>query len=232
MSTPSRLDPRPELILFDAVGTLIFPDPPVLIAYQRVGSAFGEESSAAELAIRWKTAFHNARTDRQTSEAAEVEFWRAIVGQMLPGVPLSNREPAFQELWQHFSQPVNWRLFEDVAETFAELRERGYRLGIASNFDARLLGICRDLPPLQSCTDVFVSSQIGWRKPADEFYTAVQRAAQVPQPQILMIGDSCNCDYEAPRRNGWQARWLMREAAKAGTEQICNLKDLLLILPS
>jgi putative hydrolase of the HAD superfamily len=231
------INPRPELILFDAVGTLIFPDPPVLTAYQSVGVSFGDHSSTIELGARWGWAITNARffrqleVDGQTSEAAEEEFWRAIVAEVLEGVPPQHKEAAFQRLWQHFAEPNHWRLFDDVAETFAELRRRGYRLGIASNFDARLLGICRALPPLDTCADIFVSSQVGWCKPADGFYVAVQRATQIAPHQILMVGDSFDCDYEAPRKHGWQARMLVRDSGKRAANQLRRLTDLLPQLP-
>ncbi|WP_254507911.1 HAD-IA family hydrolase [Anatilimnocola floriformis] len=225
--------------MFDAVGTLIFPEPSVAAVYQRIAAEFGLRISRNELGARFGSAMTNARSfrrleqDGQTSEAAEVDFWRAVVTQVLAGVPTENIEAAFQRLWQHFAEAAHWQLFDDIAPTLTELRRRGYRIGVASNFDSRLIGICKELWPLDQISDEdqFVSSRVGWVKPADGFYGAIQQATQLEPARILMVGDDFENDVAAPHRCGWLARWLVRNSAESTGEHIRSLTDLLAELP-
>lgn len=224
-----------DLVLFDAVGTLIEPNPPVVAIYQQIAAEFGGEISNLDLAARFGRTMTNAALrrpeDGNTHEAAEVAFWRGVVGEVLQEVPQEHAEAAFERLWQHFAQAKHWRLFADVLPTLTELRRRGYRLGIASNFDERLVGICKNLPPLDQMDDLFVSSRLGWVKPAAGFYLEVQRATQIDPARILMVGDDFENDVVAAQRHGWQARYLVRDSAMKTARQIASLTKLLGELP-
>src|SRR5205823_3691320 len=85
----------------------------------------------------------------------------------------ANSDTLFDSLWQHFAAPASWRIYDDVA-ALAELRRRGYRIGIASNFDSRLLAIAAAYPPLAICDAIFVSSSVGFTKPDRRFFRAVE----------------------------------------------------------
>lgn len=226
-----------DLILFDAVGTLIYPEPPVVTAYATVAAELGHAITGSDLSSRFAEAMACGRDSRnvdragQTSEAGEMDFWRGVVTKVLAEVPQSRSEAAFQRLWQHFAEPKHWQLFEDVAPTLTELRRRGYCLGIASNFDQRLIGICKQLPPLDELEDLFVSSRVGWAKPANGFYSEVQRVTQFDPARVLMVGDDQENDVAAPQRNGWKARWLVREPAMRRDGCIKSLTELLDELP-
>ena len=126
--------------------------------------------------------------------------------------------------------PTAWRVFPDVADTVAELNRRGYRTGIASNFDQRLLKICRHKEALAALDPVFVSSGLGWSKPAFEFYREIERATQLAPERILLVGDDFEKDVEVPRHCGWQARWLVRPLASEG-DHIQSLTELMELLP-
>ena len=52
----------PRVILFDAVGTLIFPLPPVAEAYHRVGCEFGSSRSLAEIKQRFREAYRGSES--------------------------------------------------------------------------------------------------------------------------------------------------------------------------
>src|SRR5262245_59513218 len=108
-------------ILFDAVGTLIFADPPVAEAYLTAGREFGSRLDAALVAARFRQALQGETAQRAdlhraaTSEAAEIARWRRIVASVLEDLPPDAVEQAFQSLWRHFAEPKHWRLFDDVA---------------------------------------------------------------------------------------------------------------------
>src|SRR5438552_14537790 len=135
--TASMLD-GVRWFLFDAVGTLIFPDPPVAEAYFAAAARYGSRLSIAEIQRRFPLALEKYFAARcETSEANERQRWRAIVGEVISDIP-QNADAVFAQLWQHFAQPQHWRLYEDVASALGHLHSHGFQLGIASNFDGRL----------------------------------------------------------------------------------------------
>src|SRR5438132_12667033 len=102
-------------IMFDAVGTLIYPDPPVARVYHRVARRFGSRLSEDEIGERFRQVLAAEQAwGMPTSEANERERWRRIVGAVIDDVPASG-DVVFQRLWWRFSQPKSWRLFRDVA---------------------------------------------------------------------------------------------------------------------
>jgi putative hydrolase of the HAD superfamily len=196
-----------RLVYFDAVGTLLRPEPPVALIYQRIGQRYGCPRTVEEI----HRAFHQAFADQEaydaangyrTNEEREQQRWRAIVSAVLPEA--KEAEACFGELWDHFAQPHHWRLEPGSLEVLAHLARQGLQLGLASNFDSRLIGLVQALPDLRDLLDaVWVSSQVGWRKPAAEFYAALGEGYD-PQ-ELLMVGDDRVNDYEGARAAGWHA---------------------------
>jgi|SRR5678815_4725898 putative hydrolase of the HAD superfamily len=197
-------------VLFDAVGTLIYPDPPVAEVYCREGQKLGSRYTATEIGPRFRTAIARHHQGGTTSEELERERWRRIVYDVIDDVD----DPSHQlltSLWKHFGAASSWRLYGDVAPLWHELISRGYLLGIASNFDSRLRAICLGHPPLDRCQHIFVSSEIGYPKPELQFYRAVEDHLSLPAEQILLIGDDYAADVSGPQEAGWEARWLRRD---------------------
>ncbi len=218
------IPPNVRAVLFDAVGTLIYPDPPVAEVYHREGQKLGSSHSVNEIACRFRAAITRHPQADQTSEQQERERWRRIVYDVIDDVD-DSQELLLSTLWQHFGIASSWRLYDDVAHAWQELTRRGYLLGIASNFDSRLRTICHGHSPLDECRDIFVSSEIGFPKPEPRFYRAVQEQLGLPPEQILLIGDDHAADVAGPLAAGWQAIWLRRDcrAIDANTTAITNL---------
>jgi putative hydrolase of the HAD superfamily len=202
-------------ILFDAVGTLIYADPPVAEAYHVIGQEFGSRLTRDEICRRFPLVLAAEHSDSQpTTEAYERERWRRIVASVIDDVPDATND-VFEQLWQHFAQPRHWRLFEDVSSALRELRRRGFRLGIASNFDARLHQIVQGLPDLAACEAVFVSSEVGYTKPDPRFFAAVQNQLGVTPSQTALVGDDAIADINGATAAGWRAILLDRGGAAA-----------------
>lgn len=206
-----RIEPPREVrwVLFDAVGTLIYPQPSVAEAYGAIARQFGLEIPSGEIATRFKAALAREFCDGglsrpPTNEDLERARWQRIVAAVLLELPDASHQP-FEMLWQHFGEPSSWRLFDDVSPTLAGLAHRGFELAIASNFDSRLQGVARGLPPLAACSRTFVSSEVGFSKPDPRFFTAVQRELSVQPREILLVGDDRVNDYEGALAAGWQA---------------------------
>lgn len=233
-------------VLFDAVGTLIRPEPSVAEAYFSVGQQFGSRRTKEEITARFPVAFAQTESDNRpvgqasahldtgdgglkptqqsacqdvgnssrppTSQEAERNRWQRVVAAVLDDLPHAASEP-FEALWHHFSQARHWKLFDDVASVWQGLAESGVVLGIASNFDDRLAGVCRDLQPLDCCEHIFWSAGVGWSKPSPEFFKSIERELKLSPDEILLVGDDYTNDYLGATAAGWQAVLVDREGA-------------------
>lgn len=223
----------PAAILFDAVGTLLRPDPSVAGVYARVGREFGSRLAEEELARRFPIALRRHHDFRRatrsdptaTDEEQEWERWRGIVTEVFDDVPHASGG-LFFALWEHFARSEHWALYDDVPEALARLAAAGHRLGIASNFDRRLPPICRAHRPLRAIEQVFVSSQVGYQKPDPRFFASVAAALALPPSEILLVGDDWENDHQGALAAGWQAIHLDRGQERAGGTSIGSLAEL------
>lgn len=192
----------PPLVFFDAVGTILHPEPPAPVVYASVGRHFGSQRNEADIAARFRAAFRRQEEDDyasglRTDERREFARWRAIVREVLDDV--TDTETCFQELYAHFARADAWRCLTETGEVLGALAERGHVLGIASNFDHRLRGLVENLSVLRPVHYLVISSEIGWRKPAPEFFQEMCRQAASPPEQVLYVGDDPINDYEGAR---------------------------------
>jgi putative hydrolase of the HAD superfamily len=196
-------------IAFDAVGTLIHPEPPAAEAYALVGRRHGSRLDIDEIRRRFHEAFAREEdADRhaglRTSEDRELVRWRNIVAAVLEDV--TDAEACFQELFAHFARPDAWRIDAEVATVLRALSGRGVALGVASNYDQRLRTVVRGTPALVPLAgDLFVCSEVGWRKPAGEFFARLCEHFQLPPGRVLLVGDDRGNDYDGAIAAGLQA---------------------------
>jgi putative hydrolase of the HAD superfamily len=218
-------------VFFDAVGTLITPDPPAPAVYAAVGQRHGSRLDLATIRDRFHDAFrHEELRDRldgwRTDDDREELRWRSIVRVVLDDV--RDREACFRELWDHFARPASWRVLPGAGLVVTELARRGFVVGIASNFDRRLRPVVAGLPDLAAVRDLVISAEVGWRKPARGFFDAVVRAARSERGDVLLVGDDFENDYEGATAAGLRAVLLGEDDRPApGVVKIAELVELL-----
>ncbi len=229
--TAPWVPPDVRAVFFDAVGTLLFPDPSAPVMYAAVARGHGLAISADEVRTRFVDAFRaEEEVDRaagwRTSDAREEERWRAVVRASLPDVP--DGEACFRKLYAHFALSGAWRVNPDAAAVFRTLSDRGVRLGLASNYDYRLLSVVEGLPALGPLLgSVVVSSHVGVRKPGAAFFDAVERAAGCDRDAILFVGDDVENDYEGATAAGLRAVLLDERGRHAAVgRRITRLSEL------
>jgi putative hydrolase of the HAD superfamily len=214
-------------VAFDAVGTLMTPMPPAAEVYAAIGRKFASQLEVAAIADRFHRAFRDEEErDRligwRTDAVREVERWRSIVTKVLPDVVESGE--CFRSLWDHFARPESWQIVAGAEAVVAELRHLGLRLGIATNFDSRLRSVLVGFPELSRETDIIISAEIGWRKPAAEFFAAVGQKLGVSLDEILMVGDELENDIQAARAAGLRA--VLLDPRRRAEDSISELREL------
>ena len=205
--------PGVRYVVFDVVGTLVEPWPTVPVAYQYAARRHSLECSAEDLRGRFAVAWRRqeeidarARAPYATSRAREIERWRGIVHDVFAAdAPEPVREAVFLDLWDHFADPAAWRALEPGTRLVEAALDAGCGVALASNFDERLLTIAGRVDPLRRAAHVFASSELGWRKPAAEFFRAVERRLDAAAGELLLVGDDPRLDVAAARAVGWRS---------------------------
>ncbi len=203
----------PEIIVLDAAGTVIHPVETIAETYGRIGRKFGSSLSIAEIEesfARLRCKHFTERSAQVSSEAIERRRWYLVVSGIFGDV--TQPQALFQHLWDHYSRPQSWQVYDDVPATLEMLDQAAVPVAIGSNFDQRLLAICAGLPQLAAVKNVYCSSQIGFCKPDPRFFQAVANRLRTSGDRLLMIGDGWEQDYLAPRRAGWQSVYLDRRS--------------------
>lgn len=220
-----------QAVVFDAVGTLIYPEPSVADAYRAaLAEHCGIEIDSAAIKAAFKTAM-KSRTHGDslaTSEEDEKSFWADLIRRFCGDN--AGFQNCFDSLFRHFAMAKHWRCFPGTQETITELRDNGFQVAIASNFDRRLDEVCDGLPEVSHVTERIISSVVGWRKPATEFFQAVARQLKLSPNQILMVGDDLTNDVSGALRAGMQAVHLSHgqpTSCPPGVVQVSSLPELL-----
>lgn len=197
-------------VVFDVVGTLVEPAVAVADTYARVGRRHGIDLDPAAVKDRFAAAWRRqelrdagAAIPFATSRDRERERWREIVGDVFG--PDGATAAIFADLWTHFALPEAWRTVRQGDLLAQAAIDAGLVVAVASNFDERLLAIAPHLDPLARAHGVFPSSEIGWRKPATEFFRHVERQLDRSPDQLLYIGDDPDLDVTAAANAGWRS---------------------------
>ena len=202
-------------VLFDAVGTVIYPEPSVANIYLEVGRRHGWSAAEDDLPQRFSAAMSEQFVAGSASdENSDYQSWRRVVQQVMLELPDESSSAAFMELWDHFARPSSWRVYLDVGPCWQRLAEQGYQLAIASNFDRRLVGIAAGHAEFSQVQRVFVSSQLGWSKPDPRFYRTILdelRGTGEHVDEFWMVGDDYRRDVQAAVESGIDAVWLRRD---------------------
>lgn len=156
-------------------------------------------------------------------QSAMARVWKEKTEQELEFLPMIQR--AFEAAGlERASDPLFLRevvtlehhlLYTTVVEvaplaisTLKELKQRGYRLGLVSNFcnlpEVAYANIA-EVGLLQYFDRTLLSCEFGWRKPAPSIYQAMCDMLEVEAAGCLFIGDRLIEDVQGPQRAGMQA---------------------------
>src|SRR5262249_4686469 len=117
-------------VFFDAVGTLIHPEPSAAEVYAAVGARYGSRLPAAVVRRRFAAAFQaeerlDAERGHRTDEDRERQRWRDVVAAVLDDVSDPGR--CFDDLYEHFARPQAWRIGPGAARGRRDCGGRGGR---------------------------------------------------------------------------------------------------------
>lgn len=202
-------------VSFDATGTL-FACPRRGEIYAEVLARHGLELAAGDIETVFVTAWSELDCrlgrgeDRYSSHPEGARgFWRellerscALLGRQAPG-PF-----AAAELFARFERADAWELRPRAREVVAELRRRGLRVAVTSNWDRRLPRVLANLGLGGDIDAVICSEDVGSAKPAETIFLAACRALELEPASVLHVGDGKIEDREGAVAAGLDALWL------------------------
>lgn len=227
-------DPKIEVVTFDVGGTLMVPYPSVGEIYADVMARHEIEADAEMLDEAFSRTIREAmETGPRQKTSSDREWWREVVRRTMDhlGEP-DNFDAMFDDLWEEFAHPDRWRLLDGARETLTTLRERGYRMGLLSNWDNRLRPLLERLELDELFEVLTISCEVGVEKPDQAIFAVAQQAFLVEPEALLHIGDSLRHDIEGARSMGWQAVLIDPQGKHPEVEpRVETLPALLELLP-
>ncbi len=214
-------------ITFDVGGTLLAPWPSVGHAYAEVARHRGHNNlDPEEINRRFLAAWQARPADFDYSRAA----WARLVGVVLqPHPALAADADYFARLYEYFAGPEPWRVDPEAWPVLAELRRRGFRLGVLSNWDERLRPLLGRLGLAAHFDWLGVSAEWGVHKPDPRLFHRAARALGAAPGELLHVGDSWTEDVAGARAAGALAVWLNRRgepAPEATGPRVTSLGEL------
>lgn len=191
------------------------------------------EDIGEKIVLAFRTLYYGKPSDGKElcSPESDRAFWADLYRHVLE--ELGAREHHEEELihkWSHelydvFTSPEQYELFDDVEETLERLSADGYRLGIVSNFAPTLpdiltyMGISRYFDP------IIVSTLVGLEKPNPDIFRLALQMAELRPEEVLYVGDHDKNDIWAPNEAGIEAVKIIRYEHLTG-EGIRSLREL------
>jgi putative hydrolase of the HAD superfamily len=200
---------RVDAVLLDAFGTLVALDPPAPRLRAELaarGIDVGAERAAA--AFRAEIAYY-LEHQLEGRDAAALDDLRDRCADVLRealGLPGLDRPSAREALLA----AIRFRPYSDAAPALRELRRRGLRLVVASNWDCSLASALRDAGLLDMVDGVVSSAEAGVRKPDPRLFERALELAGCPPERAVHVGDSLSNDVAGAAAAGIRAVLLRR----------------------
>jgi len=215
-------------VLLDALGTLVELQPPGPRLRARLEELSGvdvdpeaaERAFAAE--IGHYLAHHMEGGDREGLERLRDDC-AAVMHEAL-GLPGIERTVVRRAM----IESLEFTAFPDAAPALRELRSRGLRLVVASNWDCSLPEWLDGAGLGQLVDGVASSAVVGEAKPSPAVFEAALSLAGVGPGEALHVGDSVDSDIAGARAAGIRAVLVDRSGAPApeGVETVRSLGEV------
>jgi putative hydrolase of the HAD superfamily len=211
-------------VLFDAAETLFTTRGSVGEIYASVARRYGSKAAPEAIQAAFQRQF---RGSGPVSVQDQKTWWRDVVHRVFSETGMvENFDEFFDEVYDTFRDSQGWILFPETREVLKELKNRGLKLGVISNFDDRVYSVMESLKIRPYFDAVTISSETGYSKPDPEIFQAAVKALGVPASEILLIGDSLRDDIEAGARAGLTAVLIDR----TGRRGIASLREVFALL--
>lgn len=197
-------------VLFDVGDTLLRENPSRFELYARAARERGLELDAEGMRRRMLAAHHALPRVLDGAYRYSDPWFRAFIarvfgpGEDRAGSVIEGRalEALTEELFERFEDPATFEVHAGARELLDELRGRGLRLGVVSNWSARLPRVLAVLGLAERLDFVLCSALEELEKPDPELFRRALARADVAADQALHVGDHPEKDVAGARAAG------------------------------
>lgn len=171
---------------------------------------------------------NNMRDDFRASDQYDREKWKKFLRHLKKNLDVLEDvqfERWFENIYQRFGSANTFKLYDETVEVLEKLKEEGYQLGIVSNWDSRLLDICREKGLTDYMEFVLPSAIAGFRKPSRKIFDQALSDIEASPEEVVHIGDRFEDDCVGALKVGVNPIYLER-GTKENTEKIANEFDV------
>ena len=131
-------------------------------------------------------------------------------------------------LLELFDDPATFRVFPDAAPCLEEVRRRGLKTAVVSNWGFRLSRLLDRLGLGEAFDAVVASADVRSEKPEGTIFREALARTGADPGRVIHVGDDAETDLEGARRAGLHALLLdRREAHPEERSRIRSLRELL-----
>ena len=228
-------------IFFDAVGTLFDVKGSVGEVYLSYAQKYGVPNTpemVTTLNMRFKEVMKDMPAPVFSVERPEklkqIErlWWFDVVHAVFYRVGMFEHfDDFFEEVFEAFGHATHWELFPETLEVLAKLKERGFELGIITNFDTRYFQVARALGLDSFFDSVTISSLAGAAKPAEQIFSHALEQHMLNPEEVLHVGDHRIEDFEGAQWAGLHPVLIDRSGSGLYDNRIFSSLVPLLSLP-
>jgi putative hydrolase of the HAD superfamily len=193
---------RVKAVLVDGMGTLVRLLPPAPVLSERLGV----DLATAERAFRAEVAYY-LEHQSEGKDTASLDDLRRRCAAVLAEAAGVDGDGALEALLAS----LRFEAFADAAPALADIRARGMRVVVVSNWDYSLSDVLERVGLGDELDAVVVSAVVGAKKPDRRIYDAALAAAGCGPAEALHVGDSVVDDVAGARAAGIEAVLLQRE---------------------
>jgi putative hydrolase of the HAD superfamily len=210
----------PQVIFFDAMGTLFGLRGSVGDIYGEIAESYGVQVDSSQLNQAFFESFKNApplafgESDPILLSNLEYQWWYAIAFQAFNQIQALENfrdfDQFFQTLYEHFASDKPWFVYPDVIPILNDWQQKEVKLAIISNFDSRLDQVLTHLELTDFFSQIICSSRQKIAKPDPKIFQFALDQFNCLPSQTWHIGDSLREDYNGATTAGLKAFLIQR----------------------
>jgi putative hydrolase of the HAD superfamily len=198
-----------KAIFFDVGNTLLLPYPSVADICAEVLGWRGYEvdpirlSEAVAFADQTYEKLYWEDDSFWMKESDTAKFWIELYELMLSEVGLDeDLGELATEIYDEFGDGQRWQPYPDVVPTLERLVSLGYKIGLVSNWGAKLNSISIETGLSRFLDFVVSSANVGFLKPQPEIFETALKRADVGAEHTMHVGDHYYADIMGARSVG------------------------------
>lgn len=219
-----------KAVLLDAIDTIFRPYPDKINMYRRsIKKVSNMDISYEKMALVWNeivsTTEEEAAREMNPGGALAWDGFNQKIMELLD-YKGDTVEAGSKLLYEAWSNPENFTLYDDVIPALKILREKPIVIACASNENKGLYNFFTHFKIAKFFDHIIISEELGVEKPNLYFFKKALARVGVGPEKSLHVGDSLISDYNGAEKAGLQAVLIDRTDKKLENSNIVKIKSL------